>query len=574
VKRGHFGFRVMIFHDLPIEVFLYLRNYLFTVNTVDSAGSYKSFEEKFVVQESKWSWNNFLSMSKNTNWQTIRRQTMVWSLNQFETQRYMTDIDQRSYINRRIADPSRQLGCFAIASSHFVDKLFDTNPISFLTLRMLSTDVSLSSIQSLRCLTLSYCPELTSLQGFPNLVALSIAPCDKLSFVDLPLLSVLRIENRTPEMYLSVFPLEQLKELSFLLCFYESFIDRFLPRFISLTSLELSKLRNLPVLHLPRLPIPTLQSLSVHQFHTVDLTGLSCLQTLKLDSVKDLIHHGDSGGDVFSQLKITVVREEDRSVQKSPCVGEISLVDSLPLLKKIRFLSGKNNNTNNKNNNSKIINPCRTSTVVDASFSSWNNFSSASLVVDSNIQNLEVRANIKNIMGVTPERCFQRVFLLSKNLVDISMFQKVQSLALSYCSKVTDISSLSDVPYLSIRGCPNIINFSCLGSQRYLEIEENDHLKNEDIAKFGNILALTLERCNGFTVGKNLWKNRFITFRYCLNMCELHLEGDGYLKVCIEKCPKLYLLKVLGRVYSCEVNDCLQLGFKDHSENCQYFVHK
>jgi hypothetical protein len=565
----------MIFHDLPIEIFLYLRNYLFTVNTVDSAGSYKSFEEKFVVQESKWSWNNFLSMSKNSNWLTIRRQTMVWSLNQFETQRYLTDIDQRSYINSRIADPGRQLGCFAITSSHFADKLFDTNPISFLTLRMLSTDISLSSIQSLRCLTLSYCPELTSLQGFPNLVALSIAPCDKLSFVDLPLLSVLRIENRTPEMYLSVFPLEQLKELSFLLCFYESFIDRFLPRFLSLTSLELSKLRNLPVLHLPRLPIPTLQSLSVHQFHTVDLTGLSCLQTLKLDSVKDLIHHGDSGEcEVFSKLKIAVVREEDRSVQKSPCVGEISLVDSLPLLKKIRLLSGKNNNNNNNNNNSNSNNnhPRRSSIVIDASFSSWNNFSS--LVVDANIQNLEVRANIKNIIGVTPERCFGRVFLLSQNLVDISMFQKVQSLALSYCSKVTDISSLSDVPYLSICGCPHIINFSCLGSQRYLEIEENYHLKNEDIAKFGNIAALKVERCSGFTVGKNLWKNRFITFLYCLNLCELHLEGDAYLKVCVEKCPKLHVLKLLGKVYSCAVSDCLQLGLKDHSDNCQYFIHK
>jgi hypothetical protein len=118
-----------------------------------------------------------------------------------------------------------------------------------------------------------------STDGPPDLTVLHLT-VDSYVFgtvsIDLPRLSVLRIDCPMNDDTFSLFPLEQLTELSFA-CYAQIDLSKFLPRWTSLTALEISYCgseagADIPIL--PKLPIPSLHFLSVFNFEIIDVSGL------------------------------------------------------------------------------------------------------------------------------------------------------------------------------------------------------------------------------------------------------------------------------------------------------------
>jgi hypothetical protein len=70
-----------VLHKIPLDIILFTREYLYPDwKSIDSCDGLTA-EEKFLLEEAKWSWRNFLSMSKNKHWQEVRRHAMIFSLN-------------------------------------------------------------------------------------------------------------------------------------------------------------------------------------------------------------------------------------------------------------------------------------------------------------------------------------------------------------------------------------------------------------------------------------------------------------------------------------------------------------
>jgi hypothetical protein len=73
----------------------------------DYADSY----ERLTQEEQLRNWRNVLSMSNHESWKTIRKSTMLWSLNYYESMKYLEDDVFRVYLHERMVDPGFQLSC-------------------------------------------------------------------------------------------------------------------------------------------------------------------------------------------------------------------------------------------------------------------------------------------------------------------------------------------------------------------------------------------------------------------------------------------------------------------------------
>jgi hypothetical protein len=516
----------MVFlYELPLEIFLYIRNYLYHVDNNILALADRNddlFEEKFMTHEAKWSWRNFLSSSRNPNWQEIRKQIMIFSLNKYETRKYLTNADFRSCVNRLVAFPAKQVE-LSVASHtfsyySFSNKTLELNPAVRIHLSFYSEEKCLPRCPFLQALIISGGIKITRLMDLPNLTALHLTGDSYVAgtvCIDLPQLSVLRIDCPVNDDTFSLFPLEQVKELSFA-CHIHTDLSKFLPRWKTLNSLEVNNSleteTDVPIL--PKLPIPSLQSLSVSNFESIDVSGLFQLKKLKIEGVQQI--HGLS--DILPSLTYC----------------SLALWDVNPLLNDILTRSKDTLRVSLRGSFHKR----------------------APFTVHSKIRSLQIDTNILSVREVPPTRYFDFVSLCCPSFTDISMFRTVQHLVLDNCSNLTDIRSICHIPYLRIDYCPNIEDLSCLGSQHCLILSHMFNLKNSDIERFGNIHCLKLYKCSGITEVQNLWNNRFVGISYCDGLQTILLEGNDYVKVAIESCLQLNQLQVLGKVYCLKLVDC------------------
>jgi hypothetical protein len=129
--------------------------------------------------------------------------------------------------------------------------------------------------------------EITRFRDLPSLTTLQLTArtnVTKLVSVDLPRLVTLRIDGDLSMNSFALFPLEQLKDLYCSIRF-----DCSIPRWKSLVTLGVYIFASDErFVHLPKLPIPSLQSLSVYHFGSVDVSGLSQLRTLGINSVEEV----------------------------------------------------------------------------------------------------------------------------------------------------------------------------------------------------------------------------------------------------------------------------------------------
>jgi hypothetical protein len=166
---------MLFLHELPLEIFLYIRDYLYPDdNNIIAVPERRndSFEEKFMTYEAKWSWRNFLSSCRNPNRQQIRKQTMIFSLNKYETRKFLTNSDFRSFVNRLVTFPAKQVALTVAPHTFscyysFSNKELELYPVASLCLTFFSEEKCLPRLPFLQTLIISGGIKIVRLMDLP-----------------------------------------------------------------------------------------------------------------------------------------------------------------------------------------------------------------------------------------------------------------------------------------------------------------------------------------------------------------------------------------------------------------------
>jgi hypothetical protein len=164
--------------------------------------------------------------------------------------------------------------------------VLELNPIGYLNISFLADQNLFPRLPYLHSLVISHNIEITRLQDLPSLATLSLTNLTKLVSVDLPRLVTLRVNCDLLFINsFALFPLEQLTNLSCRIAFDPAPL---IPRWKSLVTLEICLPSQARCAYLPKLPIPSLQSLSVYQCKSIDVSGLSQLRKLLIREVEEV----------------------------------------------------------------------------------------------------------------------------------------------------------------------------------------------------------------------------------------------------------------------------------------------
>jgi hypothetical protein len=502
-----------MFSKLPTELILQIRNYLIIIAIEPCFDKLR----RYVLQESQWSWRNFLSTANNEYWKGIRKNTMIWSLNRIFSMKYLTNEVFRDFIVAHMDNPAQQLqGRFAEGDSTKVCLLNDllvTSEIGLLDIRNYAFN-GLPSLEGLQTLIIENCNLLTELGSYPHLKRLRLTRCPILDSIGaMPELSELSLTD-VPKHLINFFPLEKIQKLS-LIGTFKNFPD-FASRLQQIKELnfclnmegEISSKNMI-------LPFPSLEVLKLNYSYpdlTFDVTNLSRLTHFELGSMRLSNILGIKK--FYPQLKTF-----SYAMDVSTPISESYQESQFPNLSDLTLIFA-----------SKSIEPFH---------------------IHDKIRSLKILLRVNPITGVLPGRHFHHVFISSMEISDISMFSKVQRFHLSECVSVVDITALKDIPYLFLENLPALEDFSCLGNQKYLKIDCCDYLSNDHVNNhFGNISCLSLEFCQGLTHIKNLTKNRFVQIGFCDCLKEVELSGMEYVTVKLQCCSDLSNVVITGKIHS------------------------
>jgi hypothetical protein len=538
---------------LPLDIIFLIRNFLLPNFEYEVFGRGESDSiEKFVIQESFWSWRNFLSVRNDTNWKLIRKSARMWTLNRVESGKYLKDTLFRNYIHENMSN-SEQLYCKlsqGASRTEFEYPLFPQKFKEILNIGMLGSlclkaysGTELPSSASLRVLYLQSCERLNKLGNYPKLQTLNLLFCG----------SIVRIESigkmcklssisfsYTDARILPSFPLEQLEEI-YLDDYHELVLDN-LSRFRRLQSLSL-RLHGGAISTPVHFNIPSLTSLVLRGFHVVDITGLNRLATLDVTTADTVI-----GKEVIYPQLISLAGSNETFIKEATAI----LTSDNNKLKRFSSLFLEADN----------LAPWlpRLSNVSDVSltYSRFMDMPRTKLTfhVGEKMNSLVIGFKHSLITGLGPERPFRSLSVSQYTGSDISNYGNIQQLTLLGCYEVQDIHSIRNVPYLIICNCDRIRDFSCLGSQRYLEIKFSHSLSDETISeKFGNILSLRISGC--YRVRKlvqiSLAKTRRLEVLHCHGLEEVSLAGSDYSIVNIKEqeneSKSLKQINITGKAY-------------------------
>jgi hypothetical protein len=527
---------IRFLNRLPVEVYLMIRNFLFLERLL----YFKDMNpmNRFLQQDRLHSWINFLSISNHEQWRALRKSTMVWSLNNYESRRFANDEAFREYIGDRMIHPKHQLMLqFCFSSTSFsalrIDSLYSCE---INTLNIQNCDIlEIPSSGALQTLHLSNCDFLERLGNYPRLNTLRIHTCPKLANVgEAPNLSHLHLHNKEAP-YFPLLSLENLQQLT--LCVATHLFVESSHRFPNLRELELRndyKSSEATVMVLPQIPCPLLQTLIVAAFRSVNLSDLHSLEHLTLNRVKfdEIIGRGD----VLSRLK---------SFSYDGFMAEGLSLSALGIALK---------------------------RVMELGFSMIPYFTTAgSFQVSDKIKSLELNVAADRL-DIPTLRYFERVSLRNTHITDISMLSKTFIVCLSECSGITDISALRDVSYLELNCLPAVSDFSPLGKQKFLRISYCPGLRDEAVNRhFSAVDCLHINYCENITRVVNLNDNRFIFVSGCDYLTVIELHGNQYVEADFHRCWNVTSATILGRVYSLKLHDIPRLTVEGLHENCMYY---
>jgi hypothetical protein len=195
-----------------------------------------------------------------------------------------------------------------------------------------------------------------------------------------------------------------------------------------------------------------------------------------------------------------------------------------------------------------------------------------SFTIGDRVKSLELIMKVKELKGSFPvERTFLNVSLVNfGSFNNLSLFQNVQIIDLRYCYCINDISSIAQVPYITIVSCEHITDFSCFGPQQhYLCLEQCSALTNKDVEE--NFPGISWLRISAAVITKlRLSNNRYLEVNYCDDLTEIVLEGpESYIRVELEGCSSLEIVRVTGSVYHLLLADPDKLLEENSLRNCQ-----
>jgi hypothetical protein len=472
--------------------------------------------KQYVRQEMLRSGRNLLSVSNSVDWKSIRRSTMIWSLNRHISSKFLKDENFRNYIKTRMEHPRQQLKlCF--------DKFIDPP---------MEETFSQLGVPSIHSLSVNHSGEIDALSGFRKIYYLKLSHCGFPSAAGLEDVTCLSLSS-VPESFYLTFPLDSLQHLSLDEKFLNSFLNS-MQHLKQLTTLCLIADRWAKNSDLPLLPLPQLEKLDVSNFTSIDITGLHLLTELSVGKNKPVLAHNP-------KLCKHIRGKEEIFPQLFSFVGPFISMDDLALLKNVKSL--------------KAWYP--TEEIIPLT----NN------IPDLSISIVTPRSSVTDF--VVGEK-MKKLMLIDFGTVDLSTMANLQELSLIQCLNVKDIRCLQRIPYLMISQCVNIVDYSPLGrSQRYLELHGCDQLKDEDLLNFGNVPYLEISKCN--KINKiELSSGNLYFYGIHSSLTEVVLNGFQFVKVEVKLCRNLTRIAIHGKVHSLNISDCLALNPPD-VENCDFF---
>jgi hypothetical protein len=499
-----------MFVALPTEIFLIIRSYLVVFDVPDDVGGI----HRIIRKEAERSWRSFLFVNRACS--SIRRETMIWSLNKFAFRKYSEDEQFRKYLHGRMVSPAQQLqfqsngSCIA---KYCILEFIRTSSIEFISIHDNALFMELPSSFRLQVLKMSHV-NIMKIGDYPNLKTLVVTRCPLLESIG----KMNRLQNLVlsenvekpvvdPEQLLLQFPLEQVQKLK---------IDRITEKFFKLSQ----RLTGLKSLHLTTVFVsdfrflgeqfPSLIELHIHGFSSVHLTGMIALQHL---AIRHTLNNQIFGyEEIFPQLKSF----------SFTCFSSKSLDESfLSILKNVNCLA------------------------LDSYTSLKSDFLDS---ISKSVTCLDL--SMKGNEVTVPNRLFKTMKLRNCNLCTDFSLSKVQILTLNHCLSITDIIPFKDIPYLDLVYLPEVKDFSSLGSQRYLAIFKCQGLSDEAMSGLGNVFHLRIYECDKMTEVKHLLgKNQFLFLSFCRGLKSVELSNQDYLHVTIHRLI-LDNFKIHGTVYS------------------------
>jgi hypothetical protein len=513
---------------LPADVVLEIRSFLYS----DSAGSLCDYDG-FIAKENCWSWRNFLSVSNSEEWRSVRKDTMIWSLNKYESKRYLRDNSFRAIINDRVQGSKQKIALiypdpmvYSLTQLHTV---LDTSYIGLISVSNYRfTDFP--SCRSVHTIILHSTAQLRSLGSYENLAVLKLIGGSFLASIGrMGKLVALALNSvRTS----CLFPLEQL--ISFHLLQEEGKFGQHQHRF---TSLEDLTLINGISFSLPThgSALKKLKSLSLTDYEVANLSGLESLISLSVCRVATLLGKEE----IFPQLR--KIQGDDYFVKEG--------INNYPQLNKLVISQLPYNFTVDQFNQS-----LQFPTVVVSVQSGIRQFREEDLIIGAKVKSVEIQfLDFRGFQGVLPGRYFDEIMLCGNgSFNDVSMFGSTQKVFLLGCSSITDISPLRNVPYLLLNHCDGVKDYSCLGSQHYLEIGDSSRLTDDQLNNFGKIRCLKILRCSQITRIERLTHNLYIDITYCNSVRSAVFDGVDYLNVKLN-CTNLAAVSIRGWIYSLSI---------------------
>jgi hypothetical protein len=521
-----------MFRSLPNDVLFVIRSFLIVLGI-----THEPVDEihQFLRQDSERSWRNFLYASNSEYWKSIRKETMIWSLNGMAFKKYLTNTEFRRFINQRMSVPVKQLFC----KTYLVTKDLTMNNLMIDAVRtssLCSIHIQnfrareFPSSERLQFLNLELCYSLKRLGEYPHLTILQLTDCPRLKKImkmgNLVELRLCDVNKRI----IPQFPFEQLSTLQILKVREKDILDQISHRIKSVKELVLTCGGSFTAEM-----CPDIVKLHLSGFSSIALVGLTELSHLIISYTPANRIFGDEH--IYSRLK---------SFSYSSGTECWESVDYLP-----------EQLTRAEELNLELF-PCKTS--VD------------SITIPDKVRSFCLYLPVSNIYHCHfRSRPFYQVSLTVCSITDFSAFVNVQILSLERCPNVVDVSPFQNVPHLTLSNLPSVKNFSSLGKQKYLSICRCDGLSNKVVSGFGDVFRLSIRGCFGVTQVTGLEKNKYLLLSNCPMLGRVVLQGKDYFQVSIRACYLFEKLIVTGSVYSVEIRRCGE-PYQGRTElrNCEY----
>lgn len=477
--------------DLPIEIIRIFRDYLYQINEfpfgVQEIEDDDGGIEFCQYYENRISWRSFLSVSKQSEWNQIRRRLMIYNLNDFHSKRFLAEPEFRDIVLLKMDDCSQQLtllyeeesGSFRPYNYEFLSslkmKLFYYKGDNFRFLNDLKrnshfpisinivSEGQLSHYQNLFKSSLSMMPTAQCSCEVRNVTGLKITFYHEINYNSFSNLRSLHL-HQINHIFEDFYPIFNLN-LLFLKELYISYlnVDKLQLKLPVLTRLVLDSVhfKNFE-LQLPELKLVTFTFISCYKYIKEFYKYIIRCETLYSIEITGKIFYSELQAllNKYTKLHLWCCELKDSQLPELPelLIG--------PQVKTI-YMSVRNKLPIHWGSLEPIV-----------------------------------------YAGLPTKLFFKRKYsLLPSTPADIYKF--LQELTLTYLSEF-DVSLCRQIPYLTFNDCRYLFNLKTLGKyQKYLNLRHTN-VRNKHLRHYSKVFFLNISECEYITNIRSLKKNKIL----------------------------------------------------------------